>query len=69
MKAVGYATAIAMSGPAAPLVAAGIAVNEAVNGIVGLINYNYDRNREGDQIRNTKALAGDASYGRRRGGA
>ena len=53
--------------PAAPLV--GIAVNEAVNGIVGLINYNYDRNREGDQIRNTKALAGDASYGRRRGGA
>ena len=67
MKIVGYGTAIAMSGPAAPFVAAGIAVNEIVNGVVGGINYRFDRALEGDQIRNMKVIAGDMSYGRRRG--
>ena len=67
MKVVGYGTAIAMSGPAAPFVAAGIAVNEIANGIVGGINYRFDRALEGDQIRNMKVIAGDMSYGRRRG--
>ena len=58
---------LAMSGPAAPFVAAGIAVNEIANGIVGGINYRFDRALEGDQIRNMKVIAGDMSYGRRRG--
>ena len=67
MKIVGYGAALAMSGPAAPFVAAGIAVNEIANGIVGGINYRFDRALEGDQIRNMKVIAGDMSYGRRRG--
>lgn len=58
---------IAMSGPAAPFVAAGIAVNEIANGIVEGINYRFDRALEGNQIRNMKIVAGDVSYGRRRG--
>lgn len=57
-----------MSGPFAPIVAAGIAVNETVNYAVNAINFNYDRNLEGRQITNIKLLAGDVSYGRNRGG-
>lgn len=68
IKLGGYAAAIAMSGPAAPVVAAGIAVNEIISGIVGNANYRFDRALEGDQIRNMKVIAGDISYGRRRGG-
>lgn len=67
MKLAGYGTALAMSGPAAPFVAAGIAVNEIANGIVEGINYRFDRALEGNQIRNMKIVAGDLSYGRRRG--
>ena len=56
-----------MSGPAAPLVAAGIAVNEAVNAFTDVQKYNYNRELEQNQVANMKALAGDISYGRRGG--
>ena len=67
VKLAGYGTMLAISGPAAPFVAAGIAVNEIANGIVEGINYRFDRALEGNQIRNMKIIAGDVSYGRRRG--
>ena len=67
MKATSYATAIAMSGPMAPLVAKGILVNELSNAIQSNRNYNWDRKMETVAINNSKAVAGDISYGRNRG--
>lgn len=67
MKLAGYGTALAMSGPAAPLVAAGIAVNEIANALVQSSNYRFDRRQESNQIRNIQTIAGDVSYGRNRG--
>lgn len=67
MKLAGYGAAIAASGPAAPFVAAGIVLNEAISGTVGAINYNYDRRMGGLQRQNMAALAGNVSYGRRGG--
>jgi len=68
MKLASYGSAIAMSGPAAPFVASAIAINEVVTGFTARANYNYDRTLETQQIQSMKALAGDVSYGRRRGG-
>lgn len=68
VKFAGYGAAIAMSGPAAGFVAAGLAVNEIVNTVSHRMNYKYDRALEGSKIRNVAASAGDLAYGRRRGG-
>lgn len=68
VKFMGYGAALAVSGPAAGFVAAGIAVNEVVNTISHRMNYKYDRALEGSKIRNIAASAGDLAYGRRRGG-
>lgn len=67
IKLAGYVGAIAFSGPLAGFVAAGIAVNEIANIVTGSMNYEFDRRLERQEITNTLALAGNASYGRNRG--
>lgn len=68
MKLVGYGAALAMSGAAAPLVAVGIIGNEIINVISDSAQYNYNLKLERQQITNMKAVAGNISYGRDRGG-
>lgn len=68
MKIAGYGAALAMSGPAAPLVAAGIIGNEVINAISAGAQYNYNLKLERQQITNMKAVAGNMSYGRNKGG-
>lgn len=67
MKFAGYGTALAMSGPMAPFVAAGIAVNEAFNAVTQVSNYRFDRRQDSNKIQNIQTIAGDVSYGRNRG--
>ena len=67
LKLAGYASMIAVSGPLAGFVTAGIAINEVGEAVTGLINYNFDRKLERQEITNSLALAGNASYGRNRG--
>lgn len=67
LKFAGYASALAFSGPVAPFVAAGIAINETVNAFTGIVNYNFDRKLDRQEITNSLVLAGNASYGRNRG--
>lgn len=68
MKIAGYGAALAMSGAAAPLVAVGIIGNEIINVISDSAQYNYNLKLERQQITNMKAVAGNISYGRDRGG-
>lgn len=68
VKFASYGVGVAMSGPLAPWVVAGMAVNEIGNIATAQSNRNYDRKLEGNQIKNIAAASGDLSYGRRRGG-
>ena len=67
-RVVGYGAAIAMAGPKAPIVAAAIIGNEAINAFVDARKFNYDRKMERSQLTNSEIVLGDISYGRRRGG-
>jgi hypothetical protein len=59
--------AIFYGGPAAGIIAAGIAVNEVVNIGVDLLNYNYDRKLDTMMVHNMAEVSGNLSYGRRGG--
>lgn len=68
MKFASYGVALAMSGPLAPAVAAGIVINEIGNGVTSSINYSYDRKQDRNKAKNIAIVAGNMSYGRNRGG-
>ena len=68
MKFASYGVALAMSGPLAPAVAAGIAINEIGNAVTSSINYSYDRKQDRNKAKNIAIVAGNMSYGRNRGG-
>ena len=72
MRRARYAIALGYSakfGPKGVAVAAvGIAINEGINFATQNANFNYDRMMDTEYIHNVKQVAGDISYGRRRGG-
>lgn len=62
-----YTGAVALSGPLAPWVIAGIAVTE-ISGLIGdVMRYDFNRKIERNEITNNMIAAGNASYGRMRG--
>jgi hypothetical protein len=67
MKVATYIGAIALAGPAAPFVVAGIVINEVADMVTGYNTFTFDRKLERQEITNNSILAGNASYGRMRG--
>jgi hypothetical protein len=67
VKSATYIGAIALAGPSAGFVAAGIVVNELADIATGLMTFNFDRKIERHEITNNMIAAGNASYGRMRG--
>lgn len=67
MKMATYGAAILATG-GNPLVIAGIIGNELISAGVDAYKYSHDRKMERGQIMNMANVAGDISYGRRRGG-